>query len=196
MKPTLSRVILLLLSMCLYIVQTSAYVPELQKLDGTDAAASRSKRGKEKESDDDTKSRKGRNAPKPAKGRVKVAKSSSNKATNTNDDDEEDYEVEEAKPAKRGRKQSARVANTSSKNAGSIHGGEATDEEDASPAKRGKKQIEKTTKRSLKEGNHEDEADDKVGAKPRKAPTEVKSLPKKVDDAGPTRRPQRKARQA
>nr|AGT16932.1 formamidopyrimidine-DNA glycosylase [Saccharum hybrid cultivar R570] len=179
--------------------RTSAYVPELQKLDGTDAAASRSKGGKDKENDDDTKSGKGRNAPKPAKGRVKAAKGSSNKATNTSDDgDEEDYEVEEAKPAKRGRKQPARVANTSSKNAGSIHGDEATDEEDARPAKRGKKQIEKTTKRSLKEANHEDSDEEAVGkieAKPGKAPTEAKNLPKQVDDAGPARRPQRKVRQ-
>ncbi|CAD6247234.1 unnamed protein product [Miscanthus lutarioriparius] len=179
--------------------RTSAYVPELQKLDGTDAAASRSKGGKDKENDDDTKSGKGRNAPKPAKGRVKAAKGSSNKATNTCDDgDDEDYEVEEAKPAKRGRKQPARVADTSSKNAGSIHGDEATDEEDARPAKRGKKLIEKTTKRSLKEANHEDSDEEAVGkieAKPGKAPTEAKSLPKQVDDAGPARRPQRKVRQ-
>ncbi|XP_066379226.1 formamidopyrimidine-DNA glycosylase-like [Miscanthus floridulus] len=179
--------------------RTSAYVPELQKLDGTDAAASRSKGGKDKENDDDTKSGKGRNAPKPAKGRVKAAKGSSNKATNTCDDgDDGDYEVEEAKPAKRGRKQPARVANTSSKNAGSIHGDEATDEEDARPTKRGKKQIEKTTKRSLKEANHEDSDEEAVGkieAKPGKAPTQAKSLPKQVDDAGPARRPQRKVRQ-
>ncbi|KAG0523219.1 hypothetical protein BDA96_07G105000 [Sorghum bicolor] len=156
--------------------RTSAYVPELQKLDGTDSAASRSKPGKDKENDDNTKSGKGRNAPKPAKGRVKAAKGSSNKATNTSDDgDKEDYEVEEAKPAKRGRKQPARVSNTSSKNAGSIHGDEATDEVDARPAKRTKKQIEKTTKRSLKEANHEDsdeEAHDKIEAKPGNAPTE------------------------
>ncbi|XP_066380152.1 formamidopyrimidine-DNA glycosylase-like [Miscanthus floridulus] len=153
--------------------RTSAYAQELQKLDGTDAAASRSKGGKDKEK--------------------------SNKATNTSDDgDEEDYEVEEAKPAKRGRKQPTRVANTSSKNAGSIHGDEATDEEDARPAKRGKKQIEKTTKRSLKEANHEDSDEEAVGkieAKPGKAPTEARSLPKQVDDAGPARRPQRKLRQ-
>ncbi|RLN29781.1 formamidopyrimidine-DNA glycosylase-like [Panicum miliaceum] len=184
--------------------RTSAYVPQLQKLDAADAATSRSKRSMGKESDDDKKSRKGINAPKPAKGRVKVAKGSSNKAGSTSDDsDKEDYEEEEAKPAKRGRKQPARAANVSTKNAGSTHGDEATDEdqeaeaeEDAKPAKRGRKQIEKTAK------GGDEEADDKMDAKPgnrrgqNTQPTEAKSsLPKKVEGAGPARRPQRKARQ-
>ncbi|RLM99163.1 formamidopyrimidine-DNA glycosylase-like [Panicum miliaceum] len=181
--------------------RTSAYVPELQKLDAADAETSRSKKSVDKENDDDKKSRKGINAPKPAKTRVKAAKGSSNKAGNTSDDgDEEDYEEEEAKPAKRSRKQSARAANVSTKNAGSTHGDEATDEdqeaeEDAEPAKRGRKQIEKTVKGS------DEEADDKMEVKPGKRgqktqPTEAKSsLPKKVQGAGPARRPQRKARQ-
>ncbi|PAN19804.1 hypothetical protein PAHAL_3G300500 [Panicum hallii] len=182
--------------------RTSAYVPELQKLDAADAETSRSKKSVDKENDDDKKSRKGINAPKPAKARVKTAKGSSNKAGNTSDDgDEEDYEEEEAKPAKRGRKQSARTANVSTKNAGSTHGDEATDEdqeadEDAEPAKRGRKQIEKSAKGS------DEEADDKMEVKPGKRrgqktqPTEAKSsLPKKVQGAGPARRPQRKARQ-
>ncbi|RCV17942.1 hypothetical protein SETIT_3G261000v2 [Setaria italica] len=187
--------------------RTSAYVPELQKLDGADAATSRSKRSEDKDIDDDQKSRKGINAPKPAKGRVKVAKGLSGKAANASDDGDEE---EEGKPAKRGRKQSAREANVSTKNAGSIVGDEAADqdqeaEEDAKPAKRGRKQIEKTAKGSLKEAGHEDddeEADDKIEAKPGKRRgqkmqrTEAKSSsPNKVEDAGPARRPQRKARQ-
>ncbi|CAN6347048.1 unnamed protein product [Urochloa humidicola] len=184
--------------------RTSAYVPELQKLDGADAATSRSKRSEDKGNNDDKKSRKGTNAPKPAKGRVKVAKGSSGKAANASDDGEEE---EEAKPAKRGRKQSARAANVSTKNA--TQGDEATDEDQEAeevvkPAKRGRKHIEKTLKVSSKEVDHEDgdeEADDKMEAKPGKRrgqkmqPTEAKSLPDEVQDAGPARRPQRKARQ-
>ncbi|CAL4907920.1 unnamed protein product [Urochloa decumbens] len=186
--------------------RTSAYVPELQKLDGADAATSRSKRSEDKGNDDDKKSRKGTDAPKPAKGRVKVAKGSSGKAANASDDGDEE---EEAKPAKRGRKLSAKVANVSTKNAGGTQGNEATDEdqeaeEDVKPAKRGRKQIEKTVKGSSKEADREDgdeEADDKIEAKPGKRrgqktqPTEAKSLPNEVQDAGPARRPQRKARQ-
>ncbi|CAN6360292.1 unnamed protein product [Urochloa humidicola] len=186
--------------------RTSAYVPELQKLDGADAATSRSKRSEDKDNDDDKKSRKGTNAPKPPKGRVKVAKGSSGKAANASDDGDEE---EEAKPAKRGRKQSARAANVSTKNAGSTPGDEATDEdqeadENVKPAKRGRKQIESTVKGSSKEADHEDgneDADDKMKAKPGKKrvqkmqPTEAKSLPDEVQDAGPARRPQRKARQ-
>lgn len=174
--------------------RTSAYVPELQKLD---AATSRSKGSIDKENGDDKKSRKGMNAPKPAKGRVKVTKGSSNKAGSTSDDGNEEV----AKPAKRGRKQSARAANVSTKHGGSTHGDEATDEdqeaeEDAKPAKRGRKQIEKSSK------GGDEEAHDKMEAKPGKRrgqktqPTEAKSsLPNKFQDAGPARRPQRKARQ-
>ncbi|CAL4900358.1 unnamed protein product [Urochloa decumbens] len=186
--------------------RTSAYVPELQKLDGVDAATSRSKRSEDKGNNDDNKSRKGTNAPKPAKGRVNAAKGSSGKAANASDDGDEE---EEAKPAKRRRKQSARAANVSTKNARGTQGNEATDEdqeaeEDVKPAKRGRKQIEKTVKGSSKEADHKDgdgEADDKIEAKPGKRrgqktqPTEAKSLPNEVQDAGPARRPQRKARQ-
>jgi len=87
------------------------------------------------------------------------------------------------------------------KNAGSTDGDEATDEdqkaeEDAKPAKRVRKQIEKSAK------GGDEEADDKIEAKPGKRrgqktqPTEAKSsLPNKFQDAGPARRPQRKARQ-
>ncbi|CAN6337770.1 unnamed protein product [Urochloa humidicola] len=173
--------------------RTSAYVPELQKLDGADAATSRSKISEDKGNDDDKKSRKVTNAPKPEKRRVKAAKGSSGKAANASDDGDEE---EEAKPAKRGRKQT--------KNAGSTQGNEATDEdqeaeEEVKPAKRGRKQIEKT----VTEAGHEDgdeEADDKIEAKQGKRgqksqPTGTKNLPNKVQDAGPARRPQRKARQ-
>nr|CAB3461644.1 unnamed protein product [Digitaria exilis] len=186
--------------------RTSAYVPELQKLDGADVAASGSKRREDKEHGDDKKSRKGTSSPKPAKGRVKEAKGSSGKAANASDDGDVE---EEAKPAKRGRKQSARAAIVSTQNAGGTLGDEDSDEdkeveEDAKPAKRGRKQIGKTMKSSSKDADDEDgddEADDKIETKQGKRrgqktqPSEAKSLPNEGQDAGPARRSQRKARQ-
>ncbi|KAJ1269066.1 hypothetical protein BS78_07G182000 [Paspalum vaginatum] len=176
--------------------RTSAYVPELQKLDGAGVMASRSEKSKDKEENNDTKLKKGRNAPKPAKGRTKAAQGSSTKAANTDDDGNEDYEEEEVKPAKRGRKQSAKAASAPTKKAGGTCGKEASgddqeDEEDAKPAKRGRKQTEKPAKGSSKEADHED-ADDDIEAKPGKSGLKQ---PTKVQDAGRARRPQRKVRQ-
>ncbi|XP_062192333.1 formamidopyrimidine-DNA glycosylase-like isoform X1 [Phragmites australis] len=126
--------------------RTSAYVPELQKLDGVDATASRSKRRKDKESDDDTKSKNGRSAPKKgergAKKVIVAAEGSSNKVVNAHDDGrEEDYEEEETKTTKRGRKKKEKKAKVSSKKAS--HASEDSDEEadNKVQAKQGKKGL-------------------------------------------------------
>ncbi|XP_020173500.1 formamidopyrimidine-DNA glycosylase [Aegilops tauschii subsp. strangulata] len=113
--------------------RTSAYVPELQILDGADAAAAnRSKKGRDKAEENVGKtSKKGQKAApkeggktaqktsvdeeeeeddKPAKQRAKGAKGPPKKAGNTRADDHEEGgdEDEEAKPAKRGRKRPAK----------------------------------------------------------------------------------------
>jgi formamidopyrimidine-DNA glycosylase len=149
-------------------VQTSAYVPELQKLDGIDATASRAKISKEQ--------------------------SKSNKAAREVDDDEE-----EAKPAKRGRKQLVKATHEIQE-----------DEEDTKESKRGRKQPAKTSKGSWKKAHHssegsgdddsDDEAVDKVVAeqgkrRDPKQPAEAKSSSDKGGSAAPAKRPQRKKRQ-
>uniref|UniRef100_A0A0E0ATQ1 DNA-(apurinic or apyrimidinic site) lyase n=1 Tax=Oryza glumipatula TaxID=40148 RepID=A0A0E0ATQ1_9ORYZ len=148
--------------------RTSAYVPELQKLDGIDATASRAKISKEQ--------------------------SKSNKAAREVDDDEE-----EAKPAKRGRKQLVKATHEIQE-----------DEEDAKASKRGRKQPAKTSKGSWKKAHHssegsgdddsDDEAVDKVVAeqgkrRDPKQPAEAKSSSDKGGSAAPAKRPQRKKRQ-
>uniref|UniRef100_A0A0D3GYR1 DNA-(apurinic or apyrimidinic site) lyase n=1 Tax=Oryza barthii TaxID=65489 RepID=A0A0D3GYR1_9ORYZ len=148
--------------------RTSAYVPELQKLDGIDATASRAKISKEQ--------------------------SKSNKAAREVDDDEE-----EAKPAKRGRKQLVKATHEIQE-----------DEEDAKASKRGRKQPAKTSKGSWKKAHHssegsgdddsDDEAVDKVVAeqgkrRDPKQPSEAKSSSDKGGSAAPAKRPQRKKRQ-
>ncbi|KAL6644316.1 hypothetical protein ACP70R_015924 [Stipagrostis hirtigluma subsp. patula] len=205
--------------------RTSAYVPELQKLDGMDATASRSKRSKD--DDDDAKLKKGRNAPgvskrakketvaededdKPAKKAVRAAKGSSNRAPNTHGDGhEEDYEEEEAKPAKRGRKQPAKASDALTKKSGSNHDDEAAEEdqegdEGTKPTKNETKTT-RVSRDSRKKSHHSpgdsDEADDKVDAEPgkRRGPkqpsAETKAPPNKDQNAGPAKRPQRKTRQ-
>uniref|UniRef100_A0A0E0IA01 DNA-(apurinic or apyrimidinic site) lyase n=1 Tax=Oryza nivara TaxID=4536 RepID=A0A0E0IA01_ORYNI len=148
--------------------RTSAYVPELQKLDGIDATASRAKISKEQ--------------------------SKSNKAAREVDDDEE-----EAKPAKRGRKQLVKATHEIQE-----------DEEDTKASKRGRKQPAKTSKGSWKKAHHssegsgdddsDDEAVDKVVAeqgkrRDPKQPAEAKSSSDKGGSAAPAKRPQRKKRQ-
>nr|AAQ56451.1 putative glycosylase [Oryza sativa Japonica Group]AAQ56476.1 putative glycosylase [Oryza sativa Japonica Group] len=148
--------------------RTSAYVPELQKLDGIDATASRAKISKEQ--------------------------SKSNKAAREVDDDEE-----EAKPAKRGRKQLVKATHEIQE-----------DEEDTKESKRGRKQPAKTSKGSWKKAHHssegsgdddsDDEAVDKVVAeqgkrRDPKQPAEAKSSSDKGGSAAPAKRPQRKKRQ-
>ncbi|VAH24551.1 unnamed protein product [Triticum turgidum subsp. durum] len=112
--------------------RTSAYVPELQMLDGADAAAAnRSKKGRDKVEENVGKtSKKGQKAAlkevgkaaqktdvdeeeeddKPAKRRAKGAKAVPKKVGNTRADDHEEGEDEdeESKPAKRGRKRPAK----------------------------------------------------------------------------------------
>ncbi|XP_037475209.1 formamidopyrimidine-DNA glycosylase-like [Triticum dicoccoides] len=112
--------------------RTSAYVPELQMLDGADAAAAnRSKKGRDKAEENVGKtSKKGQKAAlkeggkaaqktavdeeeeddKPAKRRAKGAKALPKKVGNTRADDHEEGEDEdeELKPAKRGRKRPAK----------------------------------------------------------------------------------------
>ncbi|EMS47544.1 hypothetical protein TRIUR3_15843 [Triticum urartu] len=112
--------------------RTSAYVPELQMLDGADAAAAnRSKKGRDKVEENVGKtSKKGQKAAlkeggkaaqktdvdeeeeddKPAKRRAKGAKALPKKVGNTRADDHEEGEDEdeESKPAKRGRKRPAK----------------------------------------------------------------------------------------
>ncbi|KAF6998408.1 hypothetical protein CFC21_014530 [Triticum aestivum] len=112
--------------------RTSAYVPELQMLDGADAAAAnRSKKGRDKVEENVGKtSKKGQKAAlkeggkaaqktdvdeeeeddKPAKRRAKGAKALPKKVVNTRADDHEEGEDEdeESKPAKRGRKRPAK----------------------------------------------------------------------------------------
>ncbi|KAM3393371.1 hypothetical protein ACQJBY_014188 [Aegilops geniculata] len=112
--------------------RTSAHVPELQMLDGADAAAAnRSKKGRDKVEENVGKtSKKGQKAAakeagkaaqktsvgeeeeddKPAKRRAKGAKAPPKKVGNTRADDHEEGkdEDEESKPAKRGRKRPAK----------------------------------------------------------------------------------------
>ncbi|KQJ96000.1 formamidopyrimidine-DNA glycosylase isoform X3 [Brachypodium distachyon] len=182
--------------------RTSAYVPELQMLDGADAVAeNRCKRRKEKlEKKDDTTLKKGPRAPKENKKTAKAM---------TVDDEEEDNPVKQrakaAKPTKRGRKP-MQVAKASSNKAvsSSTHDNEADeedqdDEEASKPAKRGRKQP--ATGSSNKDDCSPDTGNDgKVEAKPgkrrgQKQPAaEVKSLPDNEETAVPAKRPQRKKR--
>uniref|UniRef100_A0A0D9X6I5 DNA-(apurinic or apyrimidinic site) lyase n=1 Tax=Leersia perrieri TaxID=77586 RepID=A0A0D9X6I5_9ORYZ len=138
--------------------RTSAYVPELQKLDGIDATASRAKISKEK--------------------------GKSNKVAREVDNDEE------AKPAKRGRKQSVKE----------------TDEEnvaDVKVPKRGRKQPAKTSKGSSKKAHHssedssgddsDEETDDKRDST--QSAKELKSSSNTGGSVVPAKRPERKKRQ-
>ncbi|TVU06658.1 hypothetical protein EJB05_49882 [Eragrostis curvula] len=148
--------------------RTSAYVPELQKLDGVDVTASRSKRSKDKDNDDETDLGKGKMGAKNAN----AADISARKArTVDNEANEEDQEGDEdAKLAKRGRKKTTELAKSSSKKVSHALMGseEAADAElEAKPGKR--------------RGSNQ-------------ASTEMKTLPKKDHDAGPAKRPHRKAR--
>ncbi|KAM3373314.1 hypothetical protein ACQJBY_019989 [Aegilops geniculata] len=109
--------------------RTSAYVPELQILDGADAAAAnRSKKGRDNAEENVGKtSKKGQKAPKeggkaaqkmavdeeeedgkPAKRRAKGAKAPSKKVGDDHHEEQEGNEVEESKPTKRGTKRPAK----------------------------------------------------------------------------------------
>ncbi|KAL6839582.1 hypothetical protein ACP4OV_030521 [Aristida adscensionis] len=169
--------------------RTSAYVPELQKLDGVDATASRSKRSKDV---DDTKSKKGRNAPKEVKNGAK-------KATVAEEEDD--------KPAKRGRKQAGKASDVLANKSGSTLDDKGTKEDqggDKDTAKNERKQKARLAKDSSERSHHSledsDEADDNVepesgkrrGAK--RPSAETKTQANRDQDADPAKRPQRKKR--